>query len=153
MLTPNNLLPEPPPPHTRDANRILPPAFLSRDLQCDWDVVTTVYVNLLLVGSASETAIMLDALGPHFRGPIRRFRPKAGAVLPEPAAGTLIVFEVDRLDSNQQAQMLRWIHHPQTHAQVVCTASESLFGLVEAGAFLPELYYRLNVVLFDVTSV
>ncbi len=73
------------------------------------------------------------------------------SLLPEPAAGTLIVLEVDRLDSNQQAQMLRWIHQPQTHAQVVCTASESLFRLVEAGDFLAELYYRLNVVLLDVT--
>ena len=66
---------------------------------------------------------MLDALGPHFRGPIWRFKPKAGAVVPEPAVGTLIVSEVHRLDAKQQAQMLRWIHQPRRHAQVVCTSS------------------------------
>ncbi len=149
-LTPSNLLPKPW-AGTQEEKRIPPPAFLRRDLQCDWNLATTVYANLLLVGSSSETAIMLDALGPHFRGPICRFRPKAGVVLPERSAGTLIVLEVNHLDSKQQAQMLRWIHQPQRHAQVVCTASESLFRLVEAGDFLPELYYRLNVVLLDLT--
>ena len=94
---------------------------------------------------------MLEAVGPHCRGPISRCRPKAGVVVPEPAAGTLSVLEVNRLDAKQQAQMLRWIHQPHTHAQVVSTSSGSLFRLVEAGDFLPELYYRLNVVLLEVT--
>ncbi len=149
-LTPSNLLPKPW-AGTRDEKRIPPPAFLSRELTCDWDLAATVHANLLLVGSSSETAVMLDALGPHFRGPIWRYTPKAGVVLPEPAAGTLIVLEVDRLDAKQQEQMLRWIHQPRRHAQVVCTSSDSLFRLVEAGDFLAELYYRLNVVLLDIT--
>lgn len=94
---------------------------------------------------------MLDALGPHLREPLCRLRPKPGVVLPEPTAGTLIVLEVDGLDSNQQAQLLRWLKQPQTHVQVVCTSCESLFRRVQAGHFLAELYYRLNVVLLDVT--
>jgi len=131
--------------------KIPPPAFLSRDLQCDWDIITTLYANLLLIGSSAETGAMLEALEPHFRGPICRCRVKAGVALPEPTAGTLVVFGVDGLDARQQEHMLRWIHRsPPTRVQVVCTSSESLFRLVQAGAFLAELYYRLNVVLLDV---
>ena len=149
-LTPSSLLPTPL-AGTRAEKQIPPPDFLGRDLRCDWELAATVYANLLLVGSASETAVMLDALGPHFRGPIWRYTPKPGVALPEPAGGTLIVLEVNRLDSKQQEQMLRWIHQPRRHAQVVCTSSGSLFGLVEAGDFVAELYYRLNIVLLDVT--
>jgi len=36
--------------------------------------------------------------------------------------------------------------------QVVSTSSEPLFPLVETGAFLANLYYRLNVVRMNVMS-
>ena len=135
---------------TRHA-KIPPPAFLGRDLQCDWDIITTLYANLLLIGSSPETGAMLDALEPHFREPICRCTAKAGAALPEPTAGTLIVFGVDGLDARQQEHMLRWIHRsPPTRVQVVCTSSQSLYRLVQADDFLAELYYRLNIVLLDV---
>jgi len=37
--------------------------------------------------------------------------------------------------------------------QVVSTTSEPLFPLVQTGAFHPDLYYKLNVVLMDLLSV
>lgn len=94
---------------------------------------------------------MLNALESHLRRPICSLTPKPGVVLPEPTGGTLIVLEVDRLDSDQQAQLLRWLNQRQTPAQVVCTSCESLFRRVQAGHFLTDLYYRLNSVLLDVT--
>jgi hypothetical protein len=136
----------------RQTNRIPPPAFLSRDLQYDWDLVTTVYTNFLLIGTSSQTGAMLDGLAPYFREPISRFKAKAGALLPEPTKGTLIVLGVHRLDSNQQAQMLRWMDQSQSRVQVVSTSTESLFSLVQSGDFSAELYYRLNVMLLDVTA-
>ena len=51
---------------TRRAKRIPPPAFLSRDLHCDWDLITTVPTNLLLIGRApyaqAQDAIRREAL-------------------------------------------------------------------------------------------
>lgn len=135
----------------RHARTIPRPAFLGPDLHADWDLITTVHTNLLLIGSSSETGAMLNALEQHFRGPICRVKPKAGVVLPQPTEGTLIVSGVDGLDSDQQTQLLRWMPQRQSRVQVVCTSRESLFRLVDAGDFLSELYYRLNVVLLDVT--
>lgn len=149
-LNPSDLLIEPR-AATRHATKIPPPAFLGHDLHFDWGLITTVHANLLLIGSSPETRGMLDALEPHFREPIGRFRPMAGVILPEQTRGTLIVLDADGLDSSQQAQMLRWMNQRQTRVQVVCTSRESLFRLVEAGDFLTELYYRLNVVLLDLT--
>ena len=35
--------------------------------------------------------------------------------------------------------------------QIISTVSEPLFTLVEAGTFLADLYYRLNIVRMDLT--
>ena len=56
------------------------------------------------------------------------------------------------MDVNQQAQLFRWLDQFEQQVRVVSTTSEPIFLLVQAGAFLADLYYRLNIVLFDLTS-
>ena len=99
--------------------------------------------------------LMLIALPPHLDEPLQRYSPKAGLPLPEPTEGTLILLEVARLDAKQQADLLRWLDEfdQRSHVQVISTTSKPLFSLVEKGAFLGELYYKLNVVRIDLIGL
>lgn len=126
--------------------------FLPLDLRVEWNLVATTRPNLLLVGSSSATKAMLVALKPHLREPLCQFSPRTGVPVPRPTKGTLILLEVARLDMKQQAQLFRWLGRFDQRVQVISTTSEELFSLVEAGAFLTNLYYRLNIVRIDSTS-
>jgi hypothetical protein len=130
------------------------PIFLPFDLHAEWDLVIRARSNLLLAGSLSSTDAMLVALKPHLRAPLRQCTPKTGVPVPQPREGTLVLLEVDRLDVKQQAQLLTWLDRfdERGRVQVVSTTSAPLFSLVETGAFLASLYYRLNVVRMDVTA-
>jgi len=130
------------------------PIFLPFDLHAEWDLAIRARSNLLLAGSLSATDAMLAALKPHLRAPLRQYEPKTGEPVPQPREGTLVLLEVDRLDAKQQAQLVRWLDRfeERRRVQVVSTTAEPLFSLVEAGAFLASLYYRLNIVRMDVTA-
>ena len=97
---------------------------------------------------------MLVPLKPHLREPLRQYEPKMGVSVPQPLEGTLVLLEVAGLDAKQQAQLLRWLDQfdGRGQVQVVSTTSQPLVSLVETGAFLANLYYRLNVVRMDLTS-
>ena len=129
------------------------PVFPSYDLHSECDLVIEARCNLLLVGPLSATNAMLVALKPHLRAPLRRCKLKAGVPVPQPHEGTLVLLDVAKLDGKQQAQLLQWLDRfdERVRVQVVSTTSEPLFSLVEAGTFLANLYYRLNVVRMDVT--
>jgi len=131
------------------------PTFLPLDLHVEWDLVVQARDNLLLVGSSSATDAMLAALTPHLREPFRHYEPASDMPVPQPHEGTLILSEVARLSVKQQTQLLRWLDQLDDPAevQVVSTTSEALFSLVESGAFLANLYYRLNVVRMDLSCV
>jgi hypothetical protein len=130
------------------------PISLPSDLRAEWDLVTRAHHNLLLVGESPATAEMLVAMSPHLRKPVQQHSPRSGTSVPEPSEGTLILSEVASLDLKQQAQLLQWLGHvhERKHVQVVSTTCAPLFSFVESGAFLPALYYRLNVVRIDLTA-
>ena len=131
------------------------PAFLPAHLRAEWDAVCRGHHNFLLVGTPPEINRMLAAMTPHLGEPLERYSPMAGLPLPEPTEGTLILSEVARLDANQQGKLLRWLDEfdQRSHMQVISTTSKPLFSLVEKGAFLRELYYKLNVVRIDLIGV
>ena len=130
------------------------PIFLPFDLHAEWDLVIRARSNLLLAGSLSATDAMLVALKPRLHAPIREYNPATAGPAPQPREGTLILLEVDSLDANQQVQLVEWLDRfeERGRVQVVSTTSAPLFSLVETGAFLANLYYRLNVVRMDVTG-
>jgi sigma-54-interacting transcriptional regulator len=131
------------------------PVFLPSHLRAEWDAVCQGYHNFLLVGTPSATNGMLAAMAPHFGEPLQRFSPKAGLPVPQPSEGTLILLEVARLDAKQQTQLLRWLDQfdQRSRVQVVSTTSKPLFSLVEKGAFLVDLYYKLNIVRIDLIGL
>ena len=130
------------------------PIFLPFDLHFEWDLVIRARSNLLLAGSLSAIDAMLVALKPHLSAPLRQYNATTGGPVPQPREGTLILLEVDSLDGNQQAKLVEWLDRfeERGRVQVVSTTSAPLFSLVETGAFLANLYYRLNVVRMDVTA-
>jgi hypothetical protein len=129
------------------------PVFLPSHLRAEWDAVSQGHQNVLLVGQPSATNEMVVALTPHLREPLQRYSPAQGLPVPEPAEGTLVLLEVARLDGKQQARLVQWLDQfdQRVRVQVVSTTSKPLFSLVESGAFLADLYYKLNVVRIDLT--
>ena len=129
------------------------PTFLPADLHTEWDLIVRAPHNLLVLANSSATNEMLAALKPHLRVPLHEYTPTGGAV-PEPAEGTLVLFDVARLNTKEQTQLLQWLDqiNERLQVQVVSTTSEPLFPLVQAGAFLADLYYKLNVVLIDLSA-
>ena len=129
-----------------------PPAFLRPELHLEWSIITTAHHNLLIVGTPAEISTMLQAVERYFKQPLMRWHGQPGVALPEPEDGTLIVSEVTGLDSAQQAQMLEWMNRVRRDVQVVCTSSKPIFRRVLSGAFLSELYYRINALRLDLSD-
>jgi DNA-binding NtrC family response regulator len=60
--------------------------------------------------------------------------------------GTIILEDVDRLDSAAQRYLLEWLERAVSLTRVIGTSTIPLLPMVAAGAFDGVLYYRLNVV-------
>jgi DNA-binding NtrC family response regulator len=83
------------------------------------------------------------------------------AALRRAADGILLLRSIDELAAEPQGQLLRFIRSFETAlsgekagvlpspSQVICTSRKPLRTQVLAGAFLPEIYYRLNAVSFS----
>jgi DNA-binding NtrC family response regulator len=76
------------------------------------------------------------------------------------ADGVLLIRNIDELTAESQAHLLRYIRSFETSlsaeknntnpfpAQLICTSRKPLRSQVLAGAFVPEIYYRLSAVSF-----
>jgi DNA-binding NtrC family response regulator len=81
------------------------------------------------------------------------------------ADGILLLRNIDELAAEPQGQLLRYIRSFETSlsaekpgvlpspSQVICTARKPLRSQVLAGAFLPEIYYRLSAVSFSLPAL
>jgi transcriptional regulator of acetoin/glycerol metabolism len=107
--------------------------------------------NALVIVSTAATEAAVTSLLAHLRQPIVHWQPRALREPPKGSAGTLVIREVDALDSAQQRQLLEWLDGPD-HVQVISVASCPLFPLVLCGGFDEGLYYRLNVVYVECAS-
>jgi hypothetical protein len=131
---------------------IKPPAFLRPELHLEWSIITTAHHNLLIVGAPPEIATMVQVVERYLQQPVVHCQPQPGVALPEPEEGTLIISEVTRLDPAQQTQLLEWMNRVRRDVQVVCTSSQPIFRRVLSGAFLSELYYRINALRLDLSD-
>jgi hypothetical protein len=115
----------------------------------EWRLLVSARPNTLLEGTNEETGAIL--------GEALNYLPKphgdwADGIPPRRPA-TLIVRAVSALDRDQQRQLLEWLNQPGERVQVIATTSEPLHRLVASGAFLVDLYYRLNVLLLHGSGV
>ena len=114
----------------------------------EWRLLLTVRPNVLLEGSEAATdAVVSEAMGwlpkPHATW--------TGAPTPDRPA-TLVVRSLSSLDRDAQQSLLAWLEAPGDQVQVISTTTEPLYPLVIRGDFLPNLYYRLNVLLLDIAA-
>jgi hypothetical protein len=108
-------------------------------------------VSLLLQGPEPATTACVALLIPDMIQPIVHRSPRAPLKLPAANVGGLVLEDVTSLTSGDQTRLLDWLDGRPKRTQVVCTAAGSLFDAVLRGVFAETLYYRLNVVLIDIT--
>jgi two-component system response regulator HydG len=98
--------------------------------------------------------------------PPGELRPEAlRAAIRRAGDGVLLIRNIDELAAEPQLQLLRYIRSFETSlstekpgalpspSQVICTARRPLRTQVLAGAFLPEIYYRLSAVSFALPAL
>ena len=111
-------------------------------------------VNLLLIGIDGGVWSVLERLLPDLHQPIATWTAGQRFVLPPVArTGTFILHEVGALSLDDQRRLLEWSERAAGLVQIISTTSAPLLPRVHAGGFIEILYYRLNTVSVDVTSV
>lgn len=100
--------------------------------------------NILLVGPAAFTDAALRLIAPLVQGPVAWWMPQDKHAIPTSALATLFIAGVNAADADQQRQLCHWLDTCPDRVQVVSTAVTPLFPLIQVGAFLDALYYRLN---------
>jgi len=105
--------------------------------------------HTLLVGDEDLAQSLLATYQRHLGSPIVEWRPPAP--LKAPPVGTLVIWDVDRLNALQQRACLAWMDRHAAAVQVISVAARTIFPLVQARAFMPELYYRLNTICLPLT--
>jgi len=115
---------------------VLPEEMLTR--------LTRQHPNILLVGPTAFTDACLKLIAPLVRVPIARWMPHEKRAIPTGTFATLFVGGLDGADAHQQRQLCHRLDTYPDRVQVVSTAVTPLFPLIQAGAFLDALYYRLN---------
>ena len=108
--------------------------------------------NLLVRGEKSSVAATVVSLTVDFPPPLITWNAGAGASLPAADRGTLVIYDVESLDMAQQRTLLAWLENRRNRVRVITTVTGDLFALVAAGAFLDQLYYRLNTIVVDAAN-
>jgi len=108
--------------------------------------------NVLVVGSSPDVDRTFEVMYPFLRTPIVAWVPRETRDLPSTSFRTLVIRDVEALDSRQQEHVVALICRLTADVQVVSTSSTPLFPRVERGEFLNRLYYQLNVVYLDLTD-
>ena len=108
--------------------------------------------NLLVRGEKSAVAATVVSLAGDFPPPLITWNAGAGASLPGADRGTLVIYDVDSLDMAQQRTLFAWLENRRNYVRVITTVTGDLFARVAAGAFLDQLYYRLNTIVIDAVS-
>jgi sigma-54-interacting transcriptional regulator len=115
----------------------------------EWHLLVTARPNALLEGPPEATDAILGEAMEWLAEPHATW---SGAPLSNDRPATLVVRSVSALDGDQQRALLAWLDAPGDRIQVISTTTDPLYPLVDRGAFLPNLYYRLNVLLLDVAA-
>jgi len=119
----------------------------------EWRIARLARANVLLVGSDRMAEQIVDALRPGFCEPIGVWHPASRLILPPVAGtGTLILRDVGAMPRDDQRRLCEWLEVTACRTRVVSTPRHPLFPLLEAGTFGETLYYRLNVLYFQVTE-
>ena len=115
----------------------------------DFKLLRRYHPNVLLIGTDSATASALQEIVSVCREPIQEY-PIDGR-RPAPQFGTAIVHKVADLNTSAQQALYDWLSRPGARLQIISVTNRPVLPLVESGAFLAALFYRLNVVTLVAT--
>ena len=79
--------------------------------------------------------------------------PFASDFLQAAEGGTLLIQDIEHIPAEVQLQLLRFMDRRTTatkRVRLMSTTTTDLFGLVQAGCFRDDLFYRLNVIAFNI---
>jgi hypothetical protein len=111
-------------------------------------------INLLLIAPDAVVRYVLKSLLLDLWEPVTHWHRGVSLTLPPAsAAGTLILHDVEALLPADQRYLVDWLELTHGRTQVVSTTSAPLLPRVEAGEFNATLFYRLNTVCVDVTTL
>ena len=130
----------------RNADENIMPLLPIEELLC----LASAHTNLLLEGQEPRLETVLTVLTPSLSRPVTTW--SQGTFPPGEGRGTLIVPRVDRLDGDQQRQLVHWLEKTGGTARVIATTSVPLFALVQRGTFLDRLYYLLNIIRLELPA-
>jgi len=134
------------PAPSSSVNRKIVRSVPRRDLQ----VSSMPRTNVMVVGNAEATRIVVDMLRLDLRGPVVKWRAGQPLALPAPGScSTLVLENLTRLTDEEQIHMLRWLDEVRGKIRVVSTAGVPVWPRVQNGQFNEVLYYRLNTVFVD----
>jgi hypothetical protein len=120
--------------------------------QSEWTILRTSPVNGLLVGPRELTVVAVAQLEHGLRQPVVWWSPRETNDVPDFEAGTLVIRDVDALDSRQQEQLARWVAVHSRGVQILGLTREPFYEHVAAGRFSTSLYYRLNTVVIEIQA-
>ena len=113
----------------------------------EWRLLVSSGANVLLEGPVPQTEALVRLCTPFLTSPIGLWTDAPPAVRP----ATLLALDVGTMTLEEQRVLMAWMDAAGDGVRVIATTTDALFPLVERDAFLPELYYRLNVLLLDLT--
>jgi Sigma-54 interaction domain len=124
----------------------------ANDSSLEWHILTGGRVNALITGPAEALEHTIESLMTHLATPICCWTRQT--VLPSPhEVRTLVIRHVDDLSTEQQRKLLSWLDEATvTESRVVSTTTVRLFDAVTTGHFLETLFYRLNIVTWEVSG-
>jgi sigma-54-interacting transcriptional regulator len=105
--------------------------------------------NVLIDGPARDADRTFERMRPYLRTPLATWAPRETPCVPTGTFRTLVIRDVDSLNTAQQESVAQFISRAAGLVQVVSIAGTPLFPLVTSGVFQEHLYYRLNTVLLE----
>jgi hypothetical protein len=120
----------------------------------EWSSLSRVRANVLLVGDRTKVDAAIRDVEFVCRPPIHMWRCGSLPLTfpPFEAANTIVLHNVAALSYGCQQMLNDWLCADDDRTQIITTNATPLFPLVKRRAFLEALYYRLNVVLVDVST-
>ena len=135
----------------RPTNVDAPDAWMSHLAALDpWEMAVIRRLTLMLVGAPSTTGSFIARLRPWLVNPIAEVECSDDLTLEHlETYRTVIFYDIDRLPTRAQEQLVKWLDRVARHTQVISTANRPLMPLVTSGDFTDALYYRLNTVYIE----
>ena len=114
----------------------------------DWRALLRTRAHMLVTGSRNALSAFTRSARAELREPVVTIA--GGSPLHFDGARTVILNDVNALDTIDQRRLLAWLNESRnTNIQILSLTSAPVFAFVEKG-FDANLYYRLNTIYLEI---